>query len=421
VNGNSFTYTPESDSSGTDSFKYQVDDGNGGTDTATVSIEISPVSPGPSVSVSSDSGSAGSTATVAIDAENSQTVQLSSIPTNWTIVEKATDGAAFRNNIGSDTSYTEWAWSSEQSTANISVTFEIPSDAKSATLTMDATAEDTAGNAAETSVAVTVKGQNQRPKVNFSVDPTTVTVNQTVTLNATDAFDPDGEIIEYQWDIDGDGNIDKITTTENTTHAYTEAGTYDVALVAVDNDGATNGTATTVTVESANQPTGFITGDVTSETDEPIAGANVTLSEVTDDGLTKLRSTTTGSEGSYVFTEVEAGTEYKINATYNGKTGTTGTVIVEESSTINANIVIVGAEKPDVEVVDGKPATDTTGNGKLNDINGDGEFDIFDVQALYNNLDSDAIRNNPDLFDFSNNGEKPNIFDVQALYRQLQN
>ena len=70
-------------------------------------------------------------------------------------------------------------------------------------------------------------------------------------------------------------------------------------------------------------------------------------------------------------------------ALYNGKTGTTGTVIVEESSPINANIVIVGAEKPDVEVVDGKPATDTTGNGKLNDINGDGEFDIFDVQALY--------------------------------------
>ena len=39
-NNGSFSYTPPTDFSGTDSFNYTVDDGNGGTDTATVTVEV---------------------------------------------------------------------------------------------------------------------------------------------------------------------------------------------------------------------------------------------------------------------------------------------------------------------------------------------------------------------------------------------
>ncbi|MGB2987314.1 MAG: tandem-95 repeat protein, partial [Phycisphaerae bacterium] len=39
-----FTYTPNADFSGNDSFTYTVDDGNGGTDTATVNVTVTPVS-----------------------------------------------------------------------------------------------------------------------------------------------------------------------------------------------------------------------------------------------------------------------------------------------------------------------------------------------------------------------------------------
>lgn len=47
VNGDSFTYEPDTGYSGSDSFRYAVADGNGGTDTATVAIKIEPVeSPG---------------------------------------------------------------------------------------------------------------------------------------------------------------------------------------------------------------------------------------------------------------------------------------------------------------------------------------------------------------------------------------
>ena len=50
----SFTYTPDSTFSGTDTFTYTVDDGNGGTDTATVSINVAAAAPG-SVTTITDS------------------------------------------------------------------------------------------------------------------------------------------------------------------------------------------------------------------------------------------------------------------------------------------------------------------------------------------------------------------------------
>jgi VCBS repeat-containing protein len=59
----SFTYTPDADFNGSDSFVYQAEDGNGGTTTATVDITIDPVNDAPSFvtlggqTVPEDSGS----------------------------------------------------------------------------------------------------------------------------------------------------------------------------------------------------------------------------------------------------------------------------------------------------------------------------------------------------------------------------
>jgi VCBS repeat-containing protein len=47
----SFTYTPDSTFSGTDTFTYTVNDGNGGTDTATVSIDVAAAAPGSVVTI----------------------------------------------------------------------------------------------------------------------------------------------------------------------------------------------------------------------------------------------------------------------------------------------------------------------------------------------------------------------------------
>ena len=55
LNGDgSFTYTPNADFNGNDSFMYEADDGNGGTDTATVNITIDPVNDAPSFTTLGD-------------------------------------------------------------------------------------------------------------------------------------------------------------------------------------------------------------------------------------------------------------------------------------------------------------------------------------------------------------------------------
>jgi large repetitive protein len=47
----SYTYTPNADWAGTDSFTYQVSDGNGGATTATVSVDVAPVADVPNVDI----------------------------------------------------------------------------------------------------------------------------------------------------------------------------------------------------------------------------------------------------------------------------------------------------------------------------------------------------------------------------------
>ncbi|WP_172297359.1 Ig-like domain-containing protein, partial [Pseudoruegeria sp. HB172150] len=61
----SFSYTPDADFSGTDSFEYEVADGNGGTDTGTVTLTVAPVNDTPAAA--DDTVQTGEDETVVID------------------------------------------------------------------------------------------------------------------------------------------------------------------------------------------------------------------------------------------------------------------------------------------------------------------------------------------------------------------
>ena len=50
--------------------------------------------------------------------------------------------------------------------------------------------------------------------------------------------DPDGTIVLYEWDFDGDGEVDwSSSTTGMTTHIYEKMGRYKASLTVTDNDG----------------------------------------------------------------------------------------------------------------------------------------------------------------------------------------
>jgi len=76
------------------------------------------------------------------------------------------------------------------------------------------------------------------PASSFTHSPDYPMANDTVTFNATASYDPDGNIVSYDWNF-GDGNI---TTVANTivTHVYSTYGNYTVTLKVTDNSGLTD-------------------------------------------------------------------------------------------------------------------------------------------------------------------------------------
>ena len=86
-------------------------------------------------------------------------------------------------------------------------------------------------------------GKNDPPVASFVVDRTNVFVGEEINFSSTSS-DPDGEIVSYQWDIDGDGSFanDEPKTQSALVQTYTrrsaETG-YRVRLKVVDDKGAT--------------------------------------------------------------------------------------------------------------------------------------------------------------------------------------
>ena len=88
---------------------------------------------------------------------------------------------------------------------------------------------------------------NREPVAAFEYSPEAPGTNESITFNASDSYDGDGNITSYEWDFNGDG----ATTGRVVNYTYTSPGEYDVILAVTDNDGAQNTSVRTVV---ANDP-----------------------------------------------------------------------------------------------------------------------------------------------------------------------
>ena len=97
---------------------------------------------------------------------------------------------------------------------------------------------------------------------------------------STFSSDPDGAIVNYEWDFDGDGTYDwDNAATGATTHIYTIAGIYTAQLRVTDNDGMADTDTVVVTVNASAAP---LTVSIDSPSDEDIFGKG---DSITFDGL----------------------------------------------------------------------------------------------------------------------------------------
>lgn len=88
------------------------------------------------------------------------------------------------------------------------------------------------------STARIVPGDNIQPTPAFNIVDTTADAPATVRFDASASTDPDGEIVNYFWDFDGDRDFDLTTDGPSASYEYTEAGTYNVTLTVEDDDGS---------------------------------------------------------------------------------------------------------------------------------------------------------------------------------------
>jgi len=85
-------------------------------------------------------------------------------------------------------------------------------------------------------------GTNESPVASFTVDKTSVYIGEDVTFSSS-AYDPDGNIVSYWWDIDGDGSFYNNDPQENPSFVYNFTQVHPegvkVSLKVEDDSGAT--------------------------------------------------------------------------------------------------------------------------------------------------------------------------------------
>ncbi len=112
--------------------------------------------------------------------------------------------------------------------------------------------------AAEAVQRITWAGNSSNQAPTAAAQADTVTGNRplTVTFGSAGTGDPDpGDLLIYEWDLDGDGELDDSTETAPT-HTFLQGGTFEVTLRVTDTSGASDTDTLTVTVGSG--PVGTI-------------------------------------------------------------------------------------------------------------------------------------------------------------------
>jgi chitodextrinase len=181
-------------------------------------------------------------------------------------------------------------------------------------------------------------GGNEGPTASFAASATTVSVGESVDVDASASSDADGQIASYDWTF-GDGTTADGVTASN---AYDATGEYDVTLTVTDDDGATGTATKTLTVESGG-------GDCNvtkTRTEEGVLSG-------TGDGTTYQYAARTADPCEVTLSlSADAGTDFDLYVTYDGRTPTTSDYdvrsynygsdeeIVVDGSTFGANDVL---------------------------------------------------------------------------------
>lgn len=193
---------------------------------------------------------------------------------------------------------------------------------------------------------------NQAPVAVIDM-PSSAYVGDIVTFDASGSTDPDGDILTYSWDFNGD-NIEDANT-EIVTYSYDTAKTYSVTLTVTDTSGETG--TSTGTINIIERPTlQPIEVDVTVITETKTAGKNVF---VRGEATANVSSGSSPVSGALVSGRWSVATSDKDTAT----TGIDGTAtVVSDSVKYKSGTTLTFTFTIDSVIVNGITYTDMDGN-----------------------------------------------------------
>ena len=175
-----------------------------------------------------------------------------------------------------------------------------------------------------------------------------IIVGQSLEMDGSASFDPDGSIIRYDWDF-GNG---KVATGQKRSIAYFEPGKYQVSLTVTDNSGESNESATdslTITVTDALNiaPVAAVLSDKPAAIDEPIEFSGAASSDADGNILNydwDFGDGTTGAGREIVHSYTKSGTYITTlsmlddSGLANGASQITRTLTINEPPVANAGI-----------------------------------------------------------------------------------
>ncbi|MCK5827213.1 PKD domain-containing protein, partial [Candidatus Bipolaricaulota bacterium] len=270
-----------------------------------------------------------------------------------------------------DGSIASYAWSFGDGSTDSGVTaYNNYASAGVYTVLLTVTDNDGATDTYSQPLVVTA-APNQSPNAAFTVSPSSGEPGTWLTFSASASNDPDGSIVSYVWNF-GDGSTDSGVTAYN---SYAAAGVYTVLLTVTDNDGATDTSTQTVSIQ-ATAASDLVVPSITYVPTAPILGQNVTFSiTVTNQGnaatgFFRVRLAGTSSSTQTYITQLAAGASQVVNLSLPLTTSSetfTATAddlnqITESSETNNVNSVLVTAAAIPLVAEAGGPYAGTTGS-----------------------------------------------------------
>ena len=183
------------------------------------------------------------------------------------------------------------AMTSESSQAQFNTTF-----LSAGTYEARLTVTDSMGLTSTATQTITVtEPPNQAPVASFSIDPSTVTAGQNVSVDGSASSDDIG-ISTYRWDF-GDGGRPYETIGHRLDHRFARPGTYQVSLTVIDNKGLASVPALrTITVTQANTPPVAVIKVTPATGSAPLGVAFDATASTDDQQVTSYLWTITGSQ-----------------------------------------------------------------------------------------------------------------------------